>query len=230
MTTQQQKPGWLEGARAVSPILLGVVPFGLIFGVTAATADVPTLAAWASSFIVFAGAAQIAIVEIMDGGGAPAVALATAIVINARHLMYSADMGRYASGEPLGTKVSAAYLLTDQAYLVSANRYPDPSSSSGFIPFYLGAGMTMWTTWQLSTTLGFILGASIPESWSLEFAIPLTFAALLVLATKDRPGLVAAIVGGTLAVLSIGLPYHLGLLVGAGAGVAAGMISERWLT
>ena len=132
--------------------------------------------------------------------------------------------------EPNRVKLPTAYLLTDQAYLVSANRFPDPSSSVGFIPFYLGAGMTMWTGWQISTTLGFIVGTSIPKSWSLEFAVPLTFVALLVLAIKDRPGLVAAAFGGAVAVLGIGLPYHLGLLVGAAAGVASGMISERWLT
>lgn len=229
MTNRQTQHGWTDGVRAVSPILLGVTPFGLVFGVVAATADVPTLAAWASSFIIFAGASQIAIFEILGDGGAPIVALVTAIVINARHLMYSADMGRYVATEPLRVTVPAAYLLTDQAYLVSSHKYPNPSSSTGFVPFYLGAGMAMWTTWQLSTTTGLALGTAIPDSWSLEFAIPLTFMALLVLAIKDRPGLVAAAAGGTVAVLGIGLPYHLGLLVGAGVGVAAGMVSERWL-
>lgn len=220
---------WSDGARAVSPILLGIIPFALIFGVTAANADVPILAAWASSFIVFAGASQIAIVEIMDGGGPPVVAVLTAVIINARMLMYSADTGRYTSNEPLSTKLGAAYLLTDQAYLVSAHRFPDPSHSLGFLRFYLAAGLTMWTTWQITTTTGILLGAAIPEAWSLEFAIPLTFMALLVLAVKDKPGLVAAVVGGGVAVMAIGLPYHLGLVVGTAAGIAAGLLSERWV-
>ena len=221
---------WLDGARSISPILIGVAPFGLIFGVTATNSDVPTLAAWASSFIVFAGAAQLSIIEILGTGGAAIVAIFTAIVINSRHLMYSADMGRYTTGQPMWRKVAMAYLLTDQAYLISSHRFRDPNDSSSFSSFYFGAALTLWFTWQVTTTAGFLLGASVPESWSLEFAIPLTFLALLVVAVKDRPGLVAAITGGVVALLAIGLPYHLGLVAGALAGVVAGVVSERWMT
>lgn len=218
---------WQEGVRAVSPLILGVAPFGLVFGVTAIAADVPALAAWASSFIVFAGASQIAIVELMDGGGTPIVALITAIVINARHLMYSADMGRYTVSVSWPTKVGVGYLLTDQAYLVTANRFPDPRSARGTMSFYFGVALTLWTTWQLTTTAGMLLGAAIPESWSLEFAIPLTFMALLVLAVRDRPQLAAAATGGLVALACVGLPYNLGLMIGAAAGIAAGLLAER---
>jgi branched chain amino acid efflux pump len=228
MDDSQPTATWLDGVKGVVPLLLGVAPFGLIFGVTAINADVPAFAAWASSLLIFAGASQIAVVEILGGGGAAVIALLTAVVINARHVMYSADMGRYTAQEPWSRKVSIAYLLTDQAYLVTTHRFPSPHDLKGFIPFYFGAGLGLWTTWQLSTTAGMLLGAAIPESWSLGFAIPLTFMALLVLAIKDKPGLVAASVGGTVALLSIGLPYSLGLMIGAVAGVLAGMASERW--
>ena len=221
---------WLDGVRSISPILLGVAPFGLIFGVTAANSDVPTLAAWASSFIVFAGAAQLSIIEVLGTGGAAIVAIFTAVVINSRHLMYSADMGRYTAGEPMWRKISMAYLLTDQAYLISTHRFREPRSSESFSSFYMGAALTLWATWQVTTTAGFVLGASVPESWSLEFAIPLVFLALLVVAVKDRPGLAAAVTGGVVALAAIGLPYHLGLVAGALGGVAAGVASERWMT
>jgi len=219
---------WLDGARSVLPILIGVAPFGLIFGVTAVNSDVPNLAAWASSFIIFAGAAQLSIIEVLGTGGAAIVAIFTAIVINSRHLMYSADMGRYTATEPMWRKVVMAYLLTDQAYLISSHRFPTPRASASFSSFYLGAALTLWVTWQITTTAGFVLGASVPESWSLEFAIPLVFLALLVVAVKDRPGLVAAVTGGLVALVAIGLPYHLGLMAGALAGIAAGVASERW--
>lgn len=218
---------WHDGARAVSPLIFGVAPFGLVFGVTAIAADVPTIAAWASSFIVFAGASQIAIVELMDGGGTPVIAVVTAIVINARHLMYSADMGRYTVSVPLRTKAAVGYLLTDQAYLVTANRFPDPTVGRGTIAFYFGGAVALWTTWQITTTAGMVLGAAIPESWSLEFAIPLTFMALLVLAIRDRPQLVAAATGGLVALAAVGMPYNLGLMAGAAAGIVAGLTAER---
>jgi predicted branched-subunit amino acid permease len=219
-----------DGIKAVSPILLGVMPFGLIFGVSAAASDVDHLAAWASSFIIFGGAGQLAIVDVMGSGGAAVTALFTAIIINSRHLMYSADMGRYTTEEPFGKRAAVGYLLTDQAYLLSSTRFPDPAASQGIMPYYFGAGLTLWASWQVTTTAGFFLGNVIPESWSLEFAIPLTFGALLILAVKTKPTLVAAIVGGIVAVAAFDLPYGLGLMAGAAAGIAAGMTSERWLT
>ena len=78
--------------------------------------------------------------------------------------------------------------------------------------------------------VGMLLGSAVPESWSLEFAIPLTFMALLVLAIRNKPGAVAAVVGGAIALAGVALPYNLGLPIGALAGVAAGMVSERWLS
>ena len=218
---------WADGARSVVPLLLGIVPFGLIFGVTAIDAGVPPIAAWASSFIVFAGASQIAIVEVLDNGGAAVVAFATAVVINARLMMYSADMGRYTSSFPLSVRMPLSYLLTDPAYLVTVHRFPSPSRREGLLHFYFGAALTLWTVWQISTTSGMVLGTAVPESWSLGFAIPLTFMALLVLAVKDRPQLVAAVVGALVAVAGVGLPYSLGLLLGAAAGVTAGMVAAR---
>ncbi|MGI9667796.1 MAG: AzlC family ABC transporter permease [Acidimicrobiia bacterium] len=230
MPADNQTVSWPDGVRAVSPILLSVMPFGLVFGVTAVAADVPVLAAWASSVIIFAGASQIAIVEILGNDGAAAVALLTAIVINARMMMYSADMGRYTVAESWPRKLSIAYLLTDQAYLVTAHRFPEPKKAVGAIPFYFGAGLALWLTWQTSTTAGMLLGSAVPESWSLEFAIPLTFMALLVLAIRDKPGAVAAVVGGAVALAGVALPYNLGLPLGALVGVAAAMASERWLS
>jgi predicted branched-subunit amino acid permease len=218
-----------DGFKAVSPILLGIIPFGLIFGVTSAASDVDQVAAWASSILVFAGASQLAIVDIMGTGGAAVTALLTAIIINSRLLMYSADMGRYTTDEPLGRRAAVAYLLTDQAYLLSSTRFPHPDASERVIPYYFGAGLTLWTTWQIVTTAGFFFGNLIPDSWSLEFAIPLTFLALLILAVRTRPALIAAIAGGIVAVGATGLPYGLGLMAGAAAGIAAGLISERWL-
>jgi len=229
MDTSDIEATWSQGVRAVSPILLGVIPFGLVFGVTAANADVPVLAAWASSFIVFAGASQIALVEVMDGGGTPVVAVMTAIIINARMLMYSADLGRYTAGQRLSRRIGVAYLLTDQAYLVTTHRFPTPTRANGYFRFYLAAAISLWITWQISTTTGLLLGTAIPSSWSLEFAIPLTFMALLVQAVKDKPGLLAAVVGGGGAAAAITLPFHLGLLVGTAAGIAAGMLFEKRL-
>ncbi|MCB1245705.1 MAG: branched-chain amino acid ABC transporter permease, partial [Acidimicrobiia bacterium] len=120
-----------------------------------------------------------------------------------------------------------AYLLTDQAYLLTATRFRDPHDTPGLVPYYFGVASTLWATWQITTLAGLLLGSVIPESWQLEFTIPMVFAALLILAVRSRPGLLAATVGGVVAVLAHDLPYGLGLMVGALAGVAAGMAADR---
>jgi len=227
--SEQARATWQEGLRDTSPILLGVAPFGLIFGVTASASGVDQFAAWASSLIVFAGASQLAIVEIIGTGGAAITALLTAIVINSRHLMYSADMGRLTSALPLGLRARMAYVLTDQAYLVAATRFDGPENVEGLPSYYFGAALSLWTTWQITTTTGFLLGNFIPASWRLEFAIPMVFLALLVFSIKSKPGLLAAVVGGTVAVLAVNLDYQLGLMAGAASGIVAGLVSERWL-
>jgi predicted branched-subunit amino acid permease len=221
-------PTWRQGARDAAPILLGVAPFGLIFGVTAAASDLDQLALWASSLIIFAGASQLAIVEVLGTGGAAITALLTAIVINSRHLMYSADMGRYTSELPVGLRARMAYVLTDQAYLVTATRFANTDGRTGLASYYFGAALSLWTTWQITTTSGFLLGNFIPQEWRLEFAIPMVFLALLVFSVKSKPGLVAAVVGGTVAVLAVNLDYQLGLMIGATAGILSGLVSERW--
>ena len=219
----------VEGVRAAVPFALSVAPFGLVFGVTAATADVDLVAAWSSSLIVFAGASQIAIVEVIDGGGLPLVAFVTAVVINSQMLLYSADFGRYTASFPWRTRLPAAYILTDQAYLIMSQRYPEPVEAPRAIPLYFGAGGTLWCVWQTTTTLGIFLGSTIPSSWSLEIAVPLTFLALLVVAVHNRPGLVAAVVGGSVALAAHRLPYGSGLIVGAVAGILAGVLTEELL-
>jgi len=216
----------LRGAASVLPLLLGVVPFALVFGVTAAATSVPAMLSWSTSWIIFAGAAQLAVVGLLDQGAPALIVVATAWIINARFLMYSASLAPHFAGLPTRWKLFAPYVLTDQAYVMSVVRYSSDSPPRSKISFYLGAAMTLWLVWQTVTGIGVLLGASVPASWSLGFAVPLTFLALLVPAINSRPALVAASVGGLVALVGDGLPFNLGLITGAVAGVAAGAAAE----
>ena len=219
--------GLRDGAAAVVPLLVGVVPFGLIFGVTAAGSAVGGGLGYASSLIIFAGAAQLATVQLISTGSAAAVVIATALVINARHLMYSAALAPHFRDFPAGWRAALPYVLTDQAFAVSITRYDQGADPAYKRWFFLGGALSLWATWQLTTAAGVVLGASVPESWSLDFAIPLVFLALLVPAVKDRPSLVAAVVAGLVAVAAHDVSYNLGLIIGAVSGIAAGVVAER---
>ncbi|MBT8164975.1 MAG: branched-chain amino acid ABC transporter permease [Acidimicrobiia bacterium] len=219
-----------DGVRSVLPLLIGVAPFGLIFGVTAAASAVGGGLGYASSLIIFAGAAQLATVQLLTAGSAAAVVIATALVINARHLMYSAALAPHFRDFPTRWRLVLPYILTDQAFAVSISRYDTDTDPVYKRWFFLGGAIALWTTWQATSVAGVVLGASIPESWSLDFAIPLVFLALLVPALKDRPSVVAAVVGGLVALLAHNVSYNLGLLIGALLGIAAGVVTERVAT
>jgi 4-azaleucine resistance transporter AzlC len=218
---------FIEGVRAVAPLLVGVMPFGLILGVAAAASSIGTVLGWATSPIIFAGAAQLVTIELTNAGAAAVVVIATALVVNARHLMYSAALADHFRSFPTSWRYGLPYLMTDQAFAVSITRYTtmdDPVSKRWF---FLGAGLGLWGPWQVTTAVGALLGAQVPESWSLDFAIPLVFLVLLILSVGDRPGLVAAVIGGIAAVAGRGIPYRLGLIVAAMVGIAAGVLAER---
>ena len=224
---------FLLGIRDESPILLGVIPFGMIYGILALTAGLPAGVAQAMSAVVFAGSAQFLAVKLI-GSGAPApVVILTAFVVNLRHALYSASIApRLTRLSPLW-KVMLAYLLTDEAYAVSITHYSAPIQTSPSVEesshqhwYFLGAGLALWGAWQLSTAVGIFLGTQVPASWSLDFTLALTFIALVVPNIKDRPSAVAAITAGVTEMFAYGLPYKLGLVAAALAGILAGLWSE----
>src|SRR4051794_14050011 len=89
------------GARAMLPWAMGVTPFGLVIGVSAARADLPTLAGWLTGPLIYAGSAQIATIEMLDAGAAPVAVIVTALLINVRLVFYSAAMAAHRRGTPM---------------------------------------------------------------------------------------------------------------------------------
>jgi 4-azaleucine resistance transporter AzlC len=226
MSTLPREQFW-AGVRAELPILLGVAPFGMIFGAVAVAAVPPALAQ-AMSSVIFAGSAQFIAAELIGVGTPAFVLLTTTFIVNLRHLLYSASLAPHVRELPLRWRVALAYLLTDEAYAVTIVHYTDRQSPPATRHwFYLGAGLALWTVWQLTTALGILLGARIPPEWSLDFALPLTFLGIVVPTLRDRPHVGAALTAGIVAVAAARLPYNLGLLVAALAGIAVGVTLEN---
>jgi 4-azaleucine resistance transporter AzlC len=224
MTTREE--ALTDGFNAIAPMLLALVPFGLVLGVTAAGSVVGAGWGLATSSIIFAGAAQLATVQLLDSGTALAVVILTALVINVRHLMYSAALAPHLRDFPPRWRIALPYLLTDQVFAVSVLRFGRIADAGYRRWFFLGAGLTLWVPWQLATLTGIVLGAQVPESLGLGFAVPLVFLVLLIPVVQTRPGLVAALVGGGVAVAAASAPYGLGLVIGAVAGIGAGVVAE----
>jgi predicted branched-subunit amino acid permease len=215
------------GAAAVAPMLVGIIPFGLIAGATPVANDLGGAAAVGLSTIVFAGASQLAAAEVLGDGGSAIVAALAACTINLRMLLYSASLAPLLGHEPLIKRLGAAYVLTDQAYAVSITRWTPDSDPDRRLPYYLGAALLLWCTWQVSTIVGVFVGNAVPEELPLDFAVPLVFLVLLVPTLTSAPAVVAAFVGGVSAVLAaVGDAGPLYVIVGALSGIVAGAVAE----
>ena len=223
----QPRVEFFAGVKAELPMIIGVIPFGMIYGILALNAGLPASAAQAMSVIIFAGSSQFISAQLFSLSVPAVINVFTIGVINLRHALYSASISPYLEKLPNRWKWSLAYLLTDEAYAVTILHYQEEGDDRNKHWFFLGAGLTLWTTWQLSTATGIFLGASVPESWSLDFAIALTFIALTVPAIKDRASLGAALSAGVVAVIAFNLPLKSGLLAAAFIGIVVGLFIER---
>ncbi len=223
---QSAKIEFLHGLRDETPILVGVVPFGTIYGILALGAGLSASEAQAMSVIVFAGSAQFMLAQLVAAGTPALVMIVTGFVINLRHALYSASIAPHIKELNPLWKTVLSYLLTDEAYAVAITRYYKRDASPQKHWYFLGAGLALWTSWQISTAVGIFVGAQFPESWSLDFTLALTFIALVVPTLKDRPGVLAALSASVVAVLTAPLPYKLNLIVAAIIGIAVGLWSE----
>ncbi len=216
-----------EGVRREFPLLIGVAPFGMIYGVLALQAGLSPGQAQAMSAVVFAGSAQFMTVQLLAGMTPALVIVFTGLIINLRHLLYSASIAPWVEHLPLRWKALLAYLLTDEAFAVTIVNYRQNGKDAGQEHwFFLGAGLALWLVWQASTALGIFLGAVIPASWGLDFALPLTFIALVVPSLRHRADAVTAGVAGVLAVILAGLPYKLGLVLASLIALGVGLAVE----
>jgi 4-azaleucine resistance transporter AzlC len=221
---------FLAGVKAELPILFGVSPFGLIYGVLALSAGLPATLAFAMSSVVFAGSAQFVGAQLIGTGAPGIVILVTTFVINLRHVLYSASVAPYLKQLNTRWKCLLAYFLTDEVYAVAITHFTQPGMPPSGSPsvrwYFLGAGLAQWSAWQASTAVGIALGAQIPPGWALDFAIALTFIALVIPTLTDRPTVAAALSAGIVAVLTAGWPYKLGLVLAAVVGIFVGLLVE----
>ena len=214
------------GVQAEFPLLVGVFPFGMIYGVLALNAGLSPLAAQAMSAIVFAGSSQFITAQLVHDLVPGLVIVLTITVVNLRHMLYSASLAPHLESVSMRWKNLLAYLLTDEAYAVTIIRYDKEGVTPWSHWYFLGAGLALWTTWQVSTAVGIFLGTTLPSNWPLDFALPLTFIALVIPALKTRPAVAAAVSAGFTALLAYHLPYKLGLIVAAFAGIVVGTYLE----
>ncbi len=215
--------------RGQLPLLLGVAPFGTAYGAYAIETGLSGGLTQAMSSMVFGGASPFVAVQLIASGVPGGMIVLAVLLVNLRHMLYSASVAPHVAHLESRWRWLLAYLLTDEAYAVGMQRYSRDDESPRKHWFFFGAGFALWATWQATTAIGIVLGAAVPESWSLDFALPLTFIALLTPVLTSRPAFAAAGVAGVIAVAGFDWPYGTELITAIAGGLVAGVFVARLL-
>ena len=195
---------FFKGVFDVSPLMIPVIPFGIIFGVLSIELGFNAYTTMGMSIIIFGGAPQIIFLQLFSAGASSLVILSSVGAVNSRHLLYGVVLSEHLSDLRLTWKIIISYFLVDQAFAVS-NNYLKKSKDENKHFHLLGAGFTCWVIWQITTFLGIILEAIVPDKLGLTFAIPLTFLALLVNDFRKLINVIVIIVSGFIATFG----YHI---------------------
>ncbi len=213
-------------ANAV-PLLIPAIPFGFVFGLAVRDSPIPDGVGLLSSLVIFAGAAQLAMVTLLGTASAWAAGLA-AVVINTRHVMYSAAMAPAFTAQPRWFRLVAPTMLIDQVFALTEPRSRDHPDL--FRRYYLVTAVIFLAGWMAATIAGYFFGSFVPPGWQLGYAPAVMFTGLVVMGVRSlivrNPAIAAAVVGAAVCFATIGLPNRIGLLIGGSCGVIAGLVVD----
>lgn len=218
----------ISGLKAVMPFMLGMIPFGLVAGVSAIDAGRSALDGLYASVVVFSGIVQVPALQLY-GAGVPSITIVLiTATISLRFVMYSLSIAPHFTAFPKPWRAPLAYVMTDPSYALSMHYFAEHPNSPYKFHFYAAVALPLWFMWQLTTYAGALLGQQIPASWSVDFVVPLVFTALLFASLRNRNQYLTALVAAICALIAYPLPYGLGLVVAAFVGISTGYVLESY--
>lgn len=231
MAITTPKSAYLRGVVDGLPFILVIIPFATLFGLLAVEAGLNVIEALVFSLVVIAGAAQFTALQLMQEDAPTIIVLASALAVNLRMAMYSASLTPYIGSAPLWQRALAAYLTVDQSYMVSVAQFEKEPQMTvpQRIAYFFGAVTPVAPLWYIFTIVGAVLGAQVPDSWALDFALPITFLAMIAPMFRTLAHVVAAFVAVVVSLLAVGVPFSLGIIIAGVAGMVAGAQAELWL-
>jgi 4-azaleucine resistance transporter AzlC len=206
----------INGIKDVSPLMIPVVPFGVIYGVMGMEIGLSSYMTFGMSIIIFGGASQIVLLQLFSGGATSLISITSVGAVNSRHLLYGAVFSEYLSHLKITWKIILSYVLIDQAFAVSNIYFKKNKRNKDKHYHLLGSGFTCWTIWQVSTILGIVLGSVVPEELGLSFTISLTFLALLIGDFRKFKNIIVMFVSGLVATIGYNtIPFKAYIIVAA---------------
>src|SRR5262245_19003922 len=226
--TRDQLASLREGALAAIPLLVGIVPWGIVAGVAMVSAGLSRAQAVGMSVLVFAGTAQLAVLPLLIAKAPLWVMYATALAVNLRYVIYSAVLAPHFERLSWAWRALLSYITVDQIFALFVGKYQPDDAKPHRHFFFLGGSLVMWSAWQTSSLIGIFASALIPQAWSLEFAATLSLIAMLMPLLYDRAVVCATLATGAVSLAAANWPLNLGLPAAIAAGVAVGLAVARF--
>lgn len=226
MASSSIKSAYRAGIRDGAPFILVILPFAMLFGVLATEAGLSVFETMSFSIVVIAGAAQFTALQLLTEEAPTLVVLASALAVNLRMAMYSASLTPHIGSAPLWQRAFAAYFTVDQSYALSVTKFeatPEMNPKEK-IAYFFGTVTPVCPLWWVGTLLGAVIGEAIPASFALDFAVPITFLAIIAPALRTRAHVGAALTAAVLSLMFFTVPYNLGILL---AGIGGMMVGAR---
>ena len=226
--SSSQKIEFTKGVIDTIPLIIGAIPFGIIYGTLSQSSDLSMYGALALSSIVFAGSSQFVALGLIASGSSIFIIIATTFLINLRHLLYSFSLRHHLSHLPQKWKIPLSFGLTDETFAVTIKHYSYGNNNESKHWYFLGSFISMYVNWQICTIIGIFFGSSFPEikNWGLEFAMSATFIGIVIPYLKSKPMIVTAIASSTLVLILKDLPNNLGLIISSIISISIGVLLE----
>lgn len=222
------RQGAHEGFFGFLPLSVGLIPWALVTGLAMVSVGFTPLQAMGMNLIVFAGTAQLGTLPLIAVGAPIWLLVVTALALNLRFIIFSAAIAKGFNGFGAPTRWFAGHLLTDGAFAYCLEKMLVHEDRHWRLGYFLAPALWSWLLWQVFALTGILAAGSIPQGWSLEFMAIIALLLLILPMAKQRPMLIAAIVGGIAAVVLRGMPLRLGIVVAIFLGIAAGFATEHW--
>lgn len=234
---------FINGMKDTIPLIIGAIPFGIIFGAIGVTSGLSVWAVLGFSLIVFAGSAQFIAAGLVSQGVGIAFIILTTLIVNLRHALYAASLSPYVKHLSQKWLLPLGFWLTDETYAVVINHYAKRDNSPHKHWYQLGSSVAMYSNWQLSTIIGVVAGTQLEgiADLGLDVALVITFVGIVVPLVKTRPMLICALVAAATSVwatrvfaqgvtiIGFELPASISLMVASFAGIFAGIVAEAIL-
>jgi 4-azaleucine resistance transporter AzlC len=219
-------PHFRQGLKDGIPSVVGMIPFALIVGTASSAAGLDPWLALAMSLLLYAGASQLAAIGLLAQSAPMLIVVATVLVVNLRFVMYSAALAPYFRRFSIRKKWLFAFCITDHLFALVTTKFKPDDKAKDISDYYTAVSMMTWVVWNSMVAIGIFAGTLVPKNYSLDFAIPLVFLALVLPALNSKAHWLTAIVAAIAAFFTAALPMKLGLIAAALVGVIVGTVMD----